>query len=881
MNRPSQSRIITTISLLTIIAGILVITDWMFNIPLLLTLMPVISVIRFNAGLCFILLGSALLLFLYQSTKFNTILYFILSLLTTLIGLTTLLQFLFHINTGLDQLFVTDRTPQGSYGFPGRMAFNASLNFSLLGLGLLLLIINKRITNIIAQYLFHLVNILSVIALIGFLYGVSLFYTLFYVTAMPAITATLFFIFSVGASMLNPSLGINSLFTGKLVGNQVARRLFSFIILMIVLFGSLRRQANSTQLFSSINIAMSILAIAFLMISLVVIWNTANWLNKIDRQRSEAEDNVKLMNAKLEKRVGERSAMFQESEEKYRSLIEQASDAIFILDFKGFFTEVNASMCKMIGYNREELLRLNVSAIIDQEELKNDPVPKFFPGMQQIIRERTFVTKNGHYFTVEINVKIFSDDRVMVIARDITDRKRIEAELREAELKFRTIAEKSMVGIYMVQNGKFTYVNPRFAHIFGYEPAELSNTVPLETIIHEDYRAITTEHVRKRMAGEVESVHYETKGRKKDGTANWVEFYGSRTTIDGEPTIIGSMIDINERKKAEEQLRSSEQKYKLLFESNPMPMWMIAKDDMSIIDVNKAALHHYGYTRDEILKLGVRVLRPQEDSEIQLQGYLRNMDDSLSVVRHLKKDGSIMYVQIFAHDIVFEGRPVRLSLTNDITERLNMERSLQKSEANLQTILNTTDTVYALFDRNLKVLTFNQKAIEFAKNVYKHTATKGDALMDHFPEDKFPELNQFASEALKGNNVNYEFDYRQADGSVLWYYVRLFPIINESKEILGMLIAIYDITETKNAEQDLKTAYKRIQDHMNSIKDMAWKQSHLIRSPLANLKGLASMLHTDIIDKTVIDHIQTEIDRMDAIIIQMAEEAAKQDDNID
>ena len=63
---------------------------------------------------------------------------------------------------------------------------------------------------------------------------------------------------------------------------------------------------------------MSILAIAFLMISLVVIWNTANWLNKIDRQRSEAEDNVKLMNAKLEKRVGERSAMFQESEEKSR-----------------------------------------------------------------------------------------------------------------------------------------------------------------------------------------------------------------------------------------------------------------------------------------------------------------------------------------------------------------------------------------------------------------------------------------------------------------------------------------------------------------------------------------------------------------------------------
>ncbi len=99
------------------------------------------------------------------------------------------------------------------------------------------------------------------------------------------------------------------------------------------------------------------------------------------------------------------------------------------------------------------------------------------------------------------------------------------------------------------------------------------------------------------MAGEVESVHYETMGRKKDGTTNWVEFYGSRAIIGDEPTIIGSMIDITKRKKAEEELRSSEQKYKLLFESSPLPLWMIAKDDMSIIAVNEAAADLYGYTK--------------------------------------------------------------------------------------------------------------------------------------------------------------------------------------------------------------------------------------------------------------------------------------------
>jgi two-component system, sporulation sensor kinase E len=246
----------------------------------------------------------------------------------------------------------------------------------------------------------------------------------------------------------------------------------------------------------------------------------------------------------------------------------------------------------------------------------------------------------------------------------------------------------------------------------------------------------------------VESVRYEAKGKRKDGSTNWVEIYGNRVIIGGTPAIIGSMIDINERKKAEEELRSSEQKYKLLFESSPMPMWMIAKDDLSIIAVNEAAARHYGYMKDELLNMTVTAMRPQEDTKEQIEGYKRDTEE-VRIVRHLKKDGSTMIVEITAHDIVFEGRPVRLSLTNDITER-------------------------------------------------------------------------------------------------------------------------------KNAEESLKSAYLRIQSHINSIKDMAWKQSHLIRSPLANLKALAAMLNTDMTDDpNVIGHIQHELDRMDAIIIEMAEEASE------
>jgi signal transduction histidine kinase len=220
---------------------------------------------------------------------------------------------------------------------------------------------------------------------------------------------------------------------------------------------------------------------------------------------------------------------------------------------------------------------------------------------------------------------------------------------------------------------------------------------------------------------------------------------------------------------------------------------------------------------------------------------------------------------------MFEGRTVRLSLTDDVTEKLLAEELLKKSEANLQTILKTTDTAYFLFDLELKAQAFNQKAIEFVKQHYYHFPKKGDRLLDFFPIDRFPQFLNFTRVVLRGNSINYEIDYPQADDSVLWYYVRLSPITNDSKETLGMMMALYDITERKKAEHDLKSAYERIQKHVSNIQDMAWKQSHLIRSPLANLKGLAAMLKEDPADNEVLDFIRDELNRMDNIIIEMAD----------
>jgi len=760
MELPQKIRnTILIISLLTLICGIVVMSAWWLDLPSLQRLFISRISMKFNTGLCFALFGAALLALLPGNKTYSTVLFFLLAAAGTLLGLITFSQEVFGFNCGIDMFFITDKTPASPLlPFPGRMALNSSFNFSILGIGLLFIQSSRQLYRSCAQYIFHLVTLLSAIALIGFLYGVSLFQTLFYITAMPSHTAVLFFIISIAASLYNPSLGVSRVFTGRLVGNLMARRLFFMMMLVIIFLATLRSETQEMHLFSSKDIGVSLLAVCFLFMSLLLIWNTASWLNKIDIRRQEAEDKVIMMNTELEKLVEERSA-----------------------------------------------------------------------------------------------------------------------ELREAELKFRTIADKSMVGVYIVQHGTFTYVNPRFAHVFGYEPSELINATDLVPMIfHESQHEMIRENIRLRLTGEVESIHYETIGKKKDGSTTWVEIYGNAVTIGGNPAIIGSMIDITERKKTEEELKSSEQKYKLLFESNPMPLWMIDKDTLTIIAANEAAAKHYGYTKEELIGMDMKLFRPGEDKKKQIEGYQREVDGDLGIVRHYKKDRSIIYVQVIAHDIIFEGRHVRLSMTNDVTEKLKAEESLQKSEANLRAILRTTDTAYALFDRELNTLASNQKAARFIKEQYGYDIEHNNNLADYLPADRFPDPTGLANDVLKGKNINFEIDFKQAGDAVTWYYVRLFPITNEHKAILGVLMALYDITERKNAEQDLKTAYSRIQSHINSIKDMAWKQSHLIRSPLANLKGLTTLLQGDMSDKEVLEHIQTELDRMDAIIIEMAEDASEQ-----
>jgi PAS domain S-box-containing protein len=146
------------------------------------------------------------------------------------------------------------------------------------------------------------------------------------------------------------------------------------------------------------------------------------------------------------------------------------------------------------------------------------------------------------------------------------------------------------------------------------------------------------------------------------------------------------------RKIADETLRVSERKYKLLFESNPMPMWMLSRSSLNIIAVNEAAINHYGYSRNEFLTLNARDLVPPEE----LFKYLRYLDTESSantnqgIWKHRKKDGTIIMVEIMAHDVVYENNSASLVLANDITEKLKAEEALTEQRIHHQKLMMET-----------------------------------------------------------------------------------------------------------------------------------------------------------------------------------------------
>lgn len=250
--------------------------------------------------------------------------------------------------------------------------------------------------------------------------------------------------------------------------------------------------------------------------------------------------------------------------------IENLFDAVVVTDLDGRIVDWNPGSERLYGYTRGEILGRSVT-ILHIPEQRDHVLADVLQSVERTGRwqgEVGLLRKDGSRGWIESSVVLIHDHDgepvgALGINRDITARVEAERELAAAESRFRSLVEHSLVGIYIIRERSFVYVNPRFEEIFGYGAEELKRIQVLDLVTAED-RARVAENLRHRLRGERLESHYAFRAVRRSGEVIEVEVHGTGIDLAGEPAVIGMVQDVTEQRTAERQLRESEERYRLI-----------------------------------------------------------------------------------------------------------------------------------------------------------------------------------------------------------------------------------------------------------------------------------------------------------------------------
>ncbi|MEG4864662.1 MULTISPECIES: sensor histidine kinase [unclassified Microcoleus] len=256
-----------------------------------------------------------------------------------------------------------------------------------------------------------------------------------------------------------------------------------------------------------------------------------------------------------------------------------------------------------------------------------------------------------------------------------------ENEQLEEKARYRAVVEQATDCIFLwdAQTKRLLEANTAFRNLLDYSLEAISQltiydiTAYSQDLIDNNIESLLAD--KKFKMGEV-------LYQRRDGSCVDVEVSASVISYGGREIICTVVRDITERKQAEAELRASEERYKLLFKYNPHPMWVYDLETLEFIAVNQAAIHHYGYTREEFLDMTVADIYPPQELPRLLQN-ISQVDadiDFASLWQHQKKDGRIIDVEITSYALIFDSKNAELVMAHDVTDRLQAEAELYQAK---------------------------------------------------------------------------------------------------------------------------------------------------------------------------------------------------------
>ena len=315
--------------------------------------------------------------------------------------------------------------------------------------------------------------------------------------------------------------------------------------------------------------------------------------------------------------------------------------------------------------------------------------------------------------------------------------------------------ERANVGLYLIQDGLFRYVNGVWAHMLGYTVEEMTDRMKPEDVVHpEDYRGFCKENIEKRLNGEIESVDYEVRLTAKNGAIVYAEVHGSRILHEGKPAVIGVILDITRRRLAEEALKKSGTTFRQFVEQIPLPLCFVNSAGV-LVYINERFVGMFGYTADDVPTSDRWWRLAYPDPEYRrramdtwgaaLEKAAATGGDIEPVERHVTcKDGTVRIVEISG--TIMEGG--FLATFSDITDRRQVQKALQQSKDNFSTFFNSIDDFLFVLDTEGRIIMANDTAVK--RLGYRRGELTGlDVLMLHPPERR-EEAGMIVREMVEG-----------------------------------------------------------------------------------------------------------------------------------
>ena len=298
-----------------------------------------------------------------------------------------------------------------------------------------------------------------------------------------------------------------------------------------------------------------------------------------------------------------------------------------------------------------------------------------------------------------------------------------------------------------------------------------------------------------------------------------------------------------ERIKAEETLTSSEKKYRYIFENNPQPMWVYDIETLAFLEVNRYAILHYGYSRNEFLNMRIKDIRLPEDinSLLEENGKTTNELFHAGDWQHKKKNGQIIFVEINSHLIDYDNKPARLVIATDITNRKLLENTLKESEAQFRELFDEAPVGYHELDLEGKVVRVNRT--EFEMLGYSRDEMLGKYAWEFIVDQEASKQAVLAKIAnKKPREKNFERIIRRKDGSTFPILIEDLLLFDKNGKCIGIRTAIQDITERKKADIERNRINKELIE-LNATKDKFFSIiGHDLRGPIGGFKSLIEMM---------------------------------------